>query len=201
MKWSRLLFPPRPAYRALLLSYSGRFREAEEIHRRLAARARSSTVRARALAMLGGVLTWEAGYEEARECLEEAPRLDARQWLAQQNLCHWYLIQSLDPGAALVLIEQAIRNQSGAVEAFHLALKAWALARLSRPAEARVAIDDAVCTADQRYLPGLAAVHLAAGCACSAMPDTGKARAHFRQAAYVDASGRWGAAASRLLQA
>ena len=200
LQWARLLGPTGRHYRAAILCIAGRFQEAEEIYRRLNAKAHTPKARADALDSLGEVLTCQGRYEEAKLYLDEAIRLEPDQGGACHDLAVWYLEQNLDPQAALVLIEQALSAQAGPARPFRLASKAWALARLSFPVEARTAIDDAFRSADPLYLPGLASLHLYAGRACVAMSEIEGARQHFQQAARLDATGHSGATASRLLQ-
>jgi tetratricopeptide (TPR) repeat protein len=198
---------PVEEFRGSILCLAGRYSEAEQVFRNLTVPADPAR-QSRWLDLLADVLVAQNRWQEAKEALDQAVRLDAGTGGPYTSLADWYLLQGIEPQQALELIERAnatpkfaalkpaAKNQ---VLAGRWATKGWAFAQLGRRGEAEAAISEALRLANPDCVPNSACVHLSAGRAFAAMEQPAKAREHFQQAAALDPYGRNGklAATSR----
>jgi len=187
----------------IVLTLAGRPKEAEEIFHKPALAPRDVTpmARARRLTLLADVLMDQGRWDQAKETLDEAVRLDIRLGNRCNPLAAWFLLQGIEPQQALDLIEQA-NTASGfaslrssvrdGILSVRFATKGLALARLGRHHEAELAIVEAFRKADTKHVPRMAFLHWYAGMAFTAMGQPVKASDHFQQAVEMDAHGKYG---------
>jgi tetratricopeptide (TPR) repeat protein len=184
---------------AAVFSLAGRAEEAERCCRRAAARTSGEGSRF-ALDRLGAILTDRGRYDEARQCLEDAIRLDDGFDLACTDLAELLLIEGRDPERALDLVERAIQAKPSSasqcvgrqMDAETMAVRAWALAASGKRLEAEVALQRALGRADQRWTPVVAGIYWRVGMASACLGDRNAARSHFRNAAMMDPQGKYG---------
>ena len=196
-------------FRAYILSLAGRPDEAEKIIGKLIPQSAKPADQERRLALLADIRMDQGRWEDARQSLDMAMRLDDALGSHSSTLAEWYLLQNLEPQKALDLLEQAngaphlARLEPTArngILAMRLAMKSLALARLGKHPDAESAMAEAQAIADPGYVPGMALLDWRIGMAFAAMGQPAKAREHYQKAAATDPHGKYGRLAVRGLE-
>jgi len=194
-----------PVLRGMVLTLAGRPAEAERQVRKWFERAaslyRSSDAKeAIVQTELGRALTDQGRYPEAEAAFKRALALNVGSGSPLIAYAEWYLVQSIQPEAALALLDQALAAKEVFAAKYKVreeigqcwALRAWALAMLGRKEQAQSAIGQALAVADPGYIPELSGIHWRIGMALSLMGDRDQAAAEFRRAHQVDPNGKFG---------
>ena len=206
---ARMKSVSRHDFRACILSLAGRPDEAEKIIGKLIPQPAKPADQARRLALLADIQMDQGRWEEPRQSLDMAMRLDDALGTRCGTLAEWYLLQDLEPQKALDLLEQAdgaphlARLEPTArngILAMRLALKSLAQARLGKQREAESAMAEAQTIADPGYVPGMALLDWRIGMAFAAMGQPAKAREQYQKATAIDPHGKYGRLAARGLE-
>jgi len=191
--------------RGLVLSLSGRPREAVECYRKALAASQKGPryPRERLHACLGYALLDLARYDEAEQCFHHAIEQGDHTGNSQDGLAEIRLAQGIEPEKALSYAGQAIqhakRRTDGRIPGSYFAHQAWALALLGRTEEARESLVLALSVPEQNNRSS-ASLHWRAGMVLLAMNQTKEANDHFQLAHNADPRGKYGNRALELLR-
>ena len=192
-----------------VLLVAGRYREAEEVLRRAAARQATGLEQAGTLDYLGNVLMEQSRYDEAMRSFQAARHAAPGSRRPYRGMAETLLRQGKNPEQALEYVEGIVgssgpsargRLLSDRVQDDYWALKAWALGQLGRSAEVAPAIEKALKATSRKSRPDLAATYYRAGMAMEAVGNASAARDYFKRAVELDPTGRRGTLAQAALR-
>jgi tetratricopeptide (TPR) repeat protein len=204
-----------PVYRSIslflegsVLSFAGRWQEAESCIRQNLSRHDSALPTTNSWENLGIVLTGQQRYEEAIRAFEEAIKTDPENGGAYNSLAEVYLMQGIQAERAYHLTQRALdiktypgkkvydRYQIGEM----WANQAWALELMGSPAAADHALGRAFRDGEPAFKPTLAGIHFRAGQVMLLREEHSAAQQHFLKAIYIDQQGAYGQRARQAMR-
>ena len=191
-----------------ILLWAGRYRQAEDLLRRAAAKNTTGLDQAVAIEYLGDVLMEQGRNDEALRSYQAAlhARLGFRR--PYRGLAELTLRQGNNPPQALEHVENARparrfslsdRFLSGQMADDYWALKAWALGQLGRSAEVAPAIENAFKATNKKSRQDMSATAYRAGMAMLAIGNRPAANDYLKRARDLDPRGRRGMLAQAAL--